>query len=87
MKTSDPTVNTTSVIPSLKFWFINICLGDLVLSKADERPLGLYEKRVLKGIFGAVQDKVTWRNRYNHKLSKLFNALDITKYIKRNRLS
>jgi hypothetical protein len=56
-----------------------------VLFKADERPLGLYERIVLICIFGAVQD--TWRKRYNHKLSKLFNDPDITKYIKRNRLS
>jgi hypothetical protein len=58
-----------------------------VLSKADERSLGLFERRVLRCIFGAVQDKGTWRKRYNYELYKLFNEPDIIKHIKINRLS
>jgi hypothetical protein len=58
-----------------------------VLSKADERLLGLFERRVLRCIFGAVQDKSTWRKRYNYEFYKLFNEPDIIKYIKINRLS
>jgi hypothetical protein len=51
------------------------------LCKADERSLCLFERRVLIYISGAVQDKGTWRKRYNHELYKLFNEPDITKYI------
>jgi hypothetical protein len=51
-----------------------------VLSKADERSLGLFERRVLRCISGAVQDKSTWRKRYNYELYKLFNEPDIIKY-------
>jgi hypothetical protein len=58
-----------------------------VLSKADERSLGLFQRRVLRCIFGAVQNNGTWRKRYNHELYKLFNEPDITTYIKINRLS
>jgi hypothetical protein len=58
-----------------------------VLSKADERSFGLFERRVLRCIFEAVQDKGTWRKRYNHELYKLCNEPDITKYMKINRLS
>jgi hypothetical protein len=58
-----------------------------VLSKADERSLGLFERRVLRCIFGAVQDKSTRRKRDNHELYNIFNKPDITKYIKINRLS
>jgi hypothetical protein len=50
-----------------------------VLSKADERSFGLFERRVLRCIFGAVQDKGTWRKRYNYELYKLFNEPDIIK--------
>jgi hypothetical protein len=39
-----------------------------VLSKADENPLGLFERRVLRCILGAVQDMGTLRNRHNHEL-------------------
>jgi hypothetical protein len=57
-----------------------------VLSKADERSLGLFERKVLRCIFGAMQDKYTWRKIYIHELYKLFNEPDITKYIKIKRL-
>jgi hypothetical protein len=58
-----------------------------VLSKADERSLGLFERRVLRCIFGAVQDKDIQRKRYNHELYNIFNKPDITEYIKINGLS
>jgi hypothetical protein len=58
-----------------------------VLSKADERLLRLYERRVLRCIFGAVQDKCTWRRIHNHELYKQFNVPDVTEYIKIYRLS
>jgi hypothetical protein len=35
------------------------------LSKADERALGLFERKILRSIFGAVQDKGQWRRRCN----------------------
>jgi hypothetical protein len=58
-----------------------------VLSKADERSLGLFERRILRCIFGAVHGKGTCRKMYNHELCKLFNELDVTRYIQINRLS
>jgi hypothetical protein len=58
-----------------------------VLSKADERSFSSFERRVLRCIFGAVQDKSAWRKRYNCKLHKLFNKPDIIKHIKINRLT
>jgi hypothetical protein len=57
-----------------------------VLSKADERPLDLSQRRVLRCISGAVQDKGTWRNKYNHEFYELFNEPHITKYIKINQV-
>jgi hypothetical protein len=53
-----------------------------VLSKADERSFGLFEKRVIRCTFGAVHDKGTRRKRCNHELYKLFNEPNIITYIK-----
>jgi hypothetical protein len=54
---------------------------------ADERSLGLFERRVLRCNSRTVQDKWTWRKRCNNELYKLFNVPDITKYMKINRVS
>jgi hypothetical protein len=56
------------------------------LSKTDEKLLSVFERRILKCIFGAVQENGVWRKRYNHELYELFNEPDIVKYIKINRL-
>jgi hypothetical protein len=56
-----------------------------VVSKADERSLGLPERRILRWISGAVQNKGTLRKSYSHELFKQFNKPGITKYMKVNR--
>jgi hypothetical protein len=56
------------------------------LSKTDERLLTVFERRILRCIFGAVQENGVWRKRYNHELCELFNEPDIVIYIKINRL-
>jgi hypothetical protein len=38
------------------------------LSYTDERLLSVFERRVLRCIFGAVQENGVWRKRYNHEL-------------------
>jgi hypothetical protein len=55
------------------------------LSRLDER-LSIFERRILRYIFGSVQENETWRRGYNYKLYKLFNEPDIIGYIKVNRL-
>jgi len=57
------------------------------LSKTNERQLGLFERRVLRCIFGAKQENGTWRKRYNHELYELFNDSNIVNYIKTKRLA
>jgi hypothetical protein len=56
------------------------------LTKAYERALGLFERKIPRRIFGAVQDKEQWRRRYNFELYsyKLYNEPDLVKYIKIN---
>jgi hypothetical protein len=48
--------------------------------------LSVFERRILRYIFVAVQENGMWRKRYNHELYVLFNEPDIVKYIKINRL-
>jgi hypothetical protein len=57
------------------------------LTKNNERRLGLFERKVLRCIFGAKQENGTWRKRYNHELYEIFNDSNIVNYIKVKRLS
>jgi len=57
------------------------------LSKANERRLCLFERKVLRCIFGAKQENGIWRKRYNHELYELFKDSDIVNYIKVKRLA
>jgi len=43
------------------------------VSKANERRLGLFERKVLRCIFGAKQENEIWRKRYNNELYETFN--------------
>jgi hypothetical protein len=57
------------------------------LSKTKERRLGLFERRVLRCIFGANHENGIWRKRYNYELYELFNDTNIVNYIKTKRLA
>jgi hypothetical protein len=57
------------------------------LSKINERRLGLFERRVLRCIFGAKQENGTWQKRYNCELYEMFKDSDIVVYIKAKRLA
>jgi hypothetical protein len=52
------------------------------LSKTDERLFSVFERRIFRCIFEAVQENGVWRKRYNHELYELFNESDIVKDIK-----
>ena len=51
------------------------------LSQTNKRRLSLFESKVLRCIFGAKQEKETWRKRYSSKLYEAFNEPNIVKYI------
>ena len=57
------------------------------LSKTNERRLSLFERKVLRCIFGAKQENGTWRKTYSYELYKIFNEPNIFKYIKVKRLA
>ena len=56
------------------------------MSEANERGLGLLERKVLRCIFGAKQENEIWRKRYNYELYEIFNDSNIVSYIKVKRL-
>ena len=56
------------------------------MTQKDEQTLRLFERRILRSIFGGVTVDGNWRRRYNHELLQLYNEPDIVKFIKINRL-
>jgi hypothetical protein len=57
-----------------------------VLSKSDEARLGVFERKVLRAIFGPTNDNGEWRIKYNDELYTLYKESDIITYSKINRL-
>lgn len=56
------------------------------LSKETEAKLGIFERKILRRIFGPVQENMQWRIRYNNELYKLYRSFDIVTFIKLRRL-
>jgi hypothetical protein len=52
------------------------------LSKTNERRLSLFERKVLRCIFGEKQENGTWRKRYNYEIYEIFNEPNTVNYIK-----
>jgi hypothetical protein len=57
------------------------------LHKTNEQRLSLFERKVLRCIFGAKQQNGTWRRRYNYELYETFKEPNIVNYVKVKRLS
>jgi len=57
-----------------------------VLSKCDEAVLGVFERKILRAIFGPTNDNGDWRVKYNNELYTLYRESDIVTYIKINQL-
>jgi hypothetical protein len=51
-----------------------------VLSKSDEGRLGVFERKVLRAIFGPTNDNGEWRIKYNDELYTLYKDSDIITY-------
>ena len=56
------------------------------MTQRDEQTLLVFERRILRSIFGGIKVDNNWRRRFNHELYQLYNEPDIVKYIKINRL-
>jgi hypothetical protein len=57
-----------------------------VLSKSDEAILGVFERKILRAIFGPTNHNGEWRIKYNNELYTLFKGSALITYIKINRL-
>ena len=57
-----------------------------VLSKCDEAILGVFERKILRSIFGPSNDNGEWRIKYNNELYAMYKENYIVTYIKTNRL-
>ena len=58
------------------------------LTDQDERYLRIFECRILRKIFGPVQNgDGSWRIRVNYELNKLIENADIVRFIKRRKIS
>ena len=58
----------------------------LVLSKSDEAVSEVFERKILRAIFGPTNDNGEWRIKYNNELYTLYKESDIITYIKINQL-
>ena len=57
-----------------------------VLSKQDEHRLSIFERKILRKIYGPVMDRGSWRIRTNQELYQLCGENDIVKFCKLSRL-
>jgi len=55
-----------------------------VLSKVDELRLGVFERKILRRIYGPICEVAVWRSRYNEEL--LYDETDLATTIKITRL-
>jgi len=53
-----------------------------VLSKADELCLGVFERKVLRRIYGPICEGAIWRSRYNEELYCLYDETDLVTTIR-----
>jgi hypothetical protein len=58
------------------------------LTARDEQHLRIFERKILRKIFGPIQDKNgSWRIRMNHELNELIGNADIVRFIKSRRIA
>jgi hypothetical protein len=58
------------------------------LTNRDEQNLRTFERRILRKVFGPVQNgDVSWRIRMNYELSELVKNADIVRFIKSRRMA
>jgi len=57
-----------------------------VLSKCVGAILGVFERKILRALFGPTNDNGEWRIKYSNGLYTLYKESDIVTYFKINRL-
>jgi hypothetical protein len=57
-----------------------------VLSKAEELRLGVFERKILRRIYGPICEGAIWRSRYNEELFRLYDETDLVTTVRITRL-
>jgi hypothetical protein len=57
-----------------------------VMNKADEGAINIFERKILRGIFGAIKEGDHWRRRYNNELYRLYGDQDLVSHVKVGRI-
>ncbi|GFX95670.1 uncharacterized protein TNCV_4885961 [Trichonephila clavipes] len=56
------------------------------MSRTDKIMIRIYERKILRFIFGGIQEKETWRRRSNFELYQSYKVSDIVNFIKLQRI-
>jgi len=57
-----------------------------VLSNADKLRLGVFERKILRRIYGPICEGAAWRSRYNEELYHLYDETDLVTTVRIARL-
>jgi hypothetical protein len=53
----------------------------IIYRLSDEKALAVFEKKVLRSIYGPIKDNNEWRIRYNYELWALYEDMDNITFI------
>ena len=56
------------------------------LTKSDENLLRIFERKILRKIYGLIKEGDIWKTRNNEELNRSINGDDIVKFIKDQRI-
>ena len=56
------------------------------MSNAAELHLVVFERKILRRIYGLICEGVTWRSRYNEELYRLYDEADLVTTVRITRL-
>jgi hypothetical protein len=56
------------------------------MNKCDENMINIFERKILRYIFGAVREGDHWRAQYNNELYGLYREQNLVSYIKVGRM-
>ncbi len=61
-------------------------LETCTLTTKNEQELEVFERKVLRRIYGPVNDNGQWRKLYNHEIKQIYQSPPITEYLRAQRL-
>jgi len=71
---------------SLRYLWIRVLWETWVLSKADDLRLGVFERKILRRIYGPICEGAIWRSRYNEELYRLYDETNLVTTVRITRL-